>query len=501
MKWVAYLNFKQKWKNILLLIIILLISASFLEYIYNHSEQREAFVFDTYDKHDLYNDLGEKVFTIAIFIFIVFYCISSILVILFNLPTSSVFEQKIGEVLNIQKLSETIQLTNNEEEIYDSLLDTSIITAFADAAWLEIVDKKGNYTEFIHYQIEKYDVFEIKKVLKKDGWYKNKKTKVYKNIKRNNNLQDKDFKFHSLLIVPLYSSSTYLGSLGILKEIKDGFDKEGIEITKTLTHQASTAIANSRLLVEAIENERYRKEIKIAKDVKKKLIENNNITTSKFDIYAHTQSADEVGGDFYSTGKLDNDNYYTVIADIAGHGTSAAFNMAQLKGVFQALIPLKLSIKDFLIQANNALSQCLEKNVFLTMTLIFIDTKERSIEIGRAGHCPTLYYSAKENKTEYIKNKGLGLGILRNSNYSQHIQTSTRKYSRNDVILLFTDGIAEAKNKSKEEYGFENILNCTIKIMSKSPAEIVQKNLTTMQNFCEDQTPEDDITCLCIKFN
>ena len=501
MKWVAYLNFKQKWKNILLLIIILLIAASFLEYIYNQSEQQEAFVFNTYDKHDLYNDLGEKAFIIAVFIFIVFYCISSILVILFNLPTSSVFEQKIGEVFSMQKLSETIQLTNNEKEVYNSLIDTSMTTSFADAAWLEIIDKNGKYTEFIHIQIEKYDAFEIKKLLKKDGWYKNKKTTVIKDLQKREAFNKIDFKFKSLVVVPLFAASKYLGTLALLKEVKDGFDTEGIDITQTLTHQASTAIVNSRLLVEAIENERYQKEMKIAKEVKKKLLEDSNVQTKAFDIYTYTKSADDVGGDFFATGKLSNGKYYTVIADISGHGTSAAFNMAQLKGVFQVLILLNLEIKDFLNQANTALSRCLEKNIFLTLTLIFIDTEKNRVEIGRAGHCPTIYYSSQNEKTEYIKNKGLGLGTLRNNKYTQHIETYTRNYTSNDGILLYTDGLVEAKNHQNEEYGYKKVIDTAQEVMHKSPVEIVKSTIQSMDDFCDKIIPEDDITCLCIKFN
>lgn len=501
MKWVAYLNFKQKWKNILLLIIILLISASFLEYIYNQPEQHAAFVYNTYDQHDLYNDLGEKAFVIGIFIFIVFYCISSILVILFNLPTSSVFEQKIGEVFNIQKLSETIKLTNNENEIYDSLLDTSITTSFAEAAWLEIIDKNGNYTEFLHFEMEKFDVFELKKAIKKNGLNSLQDPILIKDLKKIKHLSIDNFQYRSALVIPLFSSSKSLGTLGLLKEVKDGFDKAAIDISKTLTHQASTAIVNSRLLVEAIENERYQKEIKIAKDVKKKLLDNTNVSTSEFDFYAYTESADEVGGDFYSTGQLDENKYYVVIADISGHGTSAAFNMAQLKGVFQALITQGLSIEKLLQQANMALSSCLEKTSFISLTLAFIDTNKKTIEIGRAGHCPTYYYSTTSKKAEYIKNKGLGLGILRNNNYSQHIETCTRNYSSNDVVLLFTDGLVESKNNTNDEYGYLNIKSHAESLMDKSTEEIVKSSVESMLDFCGDVIPDDDITCLCIKFN
>lgn len=500
MKWVAYLNFRQKWKNIFLLIIILLISASFLEHIYNHTENSH-FALNTYDHHDLYYDLGQKAFIIAVFSFIIFYSTSSALVILFNLPTSSVFEQKIGEVFSIQKLSETIQITNNEEEIYNSLLETSMTTSFADAAWLEIMDNDGKYTDFINLNIEKYEVFDIKKSLKYIGWYKDKKTVVIKDINKKNKLKNFDSQFHSVLVIPLYATSKYLGKLVLLKKEQDAFNKEATNISQTLANQASTAIINSRLLKEALINEQYQKERKIAKEVKKKLLDNNNIETTAFDIYTYTKSADDVGGDFFATGQLSNNKFYTVIADISGHGTSAAFNMAQLKGVFQALIVQNIDIKTLLIQANTALSNCLEKNIFLTLTILFIDINKKTVEIGRAGHCPTIYYSATTKTTEYIKTKGLGLGILRNSNYSQHIETYTRNYESNDVILLYTDGLVEAKNNKNEEYGYENVHKTTAKASEKTPVEIVKQSVEAMYDFCGDIIPEDDITCLCIKFN
>ncbi len=494
MKWVAYLNFNQKWRSILLLFIILLIAGSFIEFIYNQT--KGELIYDTYDHHGIYHDLGSKVFFISLSLFILFYCVSSILVLLFNLPTSSVFEQKIGEIFSIQKLSETIKLTNNESEIYQTLIDTSYVATFSDAIWLEVVDEDGNYKDFKNLNIDKYDIFELKKALKKEGHYFKKNTVQIQELKKLKHLDE--FKHKSCLIIPLTASSQYLGAIGFLKDTKEGFNQEIKNIAAMLAHQASTAIVNSRLLVEEIKTQQYKKEIKIAEEVKKKLLPSIPKLSEAFDSSVKTISADEVGGDFYTSGQLSDNKYYYAIADISGHGTSAAFNMAQLKGAFEALIPLGLSSSELLEKLNLAISACFEATSFLSMTILIIDTLEKTVEINRAGHCPTLLLS---DNTETIQGKGLGLAILRNKEFSQHIQPEYRIWKKGNTILLFTDGFVESTNIDNQEFGLENLTNVFEKNSNLSTPEIVEALFKELQHFCGDQPITDDVTCLVIKFN
>lgn len=498
MKWVAYLNFNQKWRSILLLLIVFLIAFSFIEFIYNQSSTLQSTIYDSYDHHGIYNDLGTKIFFICIFLFITFYCMSSILVLLFNLPTSSVFEQKIGEIFSIQQLSETIKLTNNESEIYQSLIDTSFVATFSDAVWLEVVDNENQFVDFKNLHIDKYDIFELKKALKKEGHNLKKNIISIKDLSSLKYL-DKS-KYKSCLVIPLNSSSQYLGSIGFLKETKDSFNNESIDIATTLAHQASTAIANSRLLVEEIKTEQYKKELKIASDVKKKLLPPIPVLSEKFDSYVKSNSADEVGGDFFSAGTYTENTFFFVIADISGHGTSAAFNMAQLKGAFEALLPLQLTSDELLKSLNAALSKCLEKTSFISLTLVFIHTDTNEVEINRAGHCPTLFFNSKK-EIESIQGRGLGLGILRNETYSQHIAAETRKVDKDDILFLYTDGLVESTNDKNEEYGMERISNVLMNNSHLSSSEIVSNSLKSLNDFCGDTPITDDVTCLVIKFN
>lgn len=134
-----------------------------------------------------------------------------------------------------------------------------------------------------------------------------------------------------------------------------------INIISTFVGQTSISIENHRLLNEAIKNERYREELEIAQRVQRSLLPSELHHNNSFEIDGFSAAADEVGGDYYETFRFDNENFALIIGDVSGKGTSAAFNMSQMKGVFHSLVQLNLSPINFLSKANSALSRCLEK--------------------------------------------------------------------------------------------------------------------------------------------
>ena len=127
LKWIPYLTFKEKWKSLLFLSIILL-SAGFLF--------RRLISYGTDDRLQI--NLTDNLFLMALFGFIFIYALFSFLVTLFNLPTSSVFEQKLTEAINFQRLSQSIQPEENEEQVLDILMDSCMSASYSDGAWLEL---------------------------------------------------------------------------------------------------------------------------------------------------------------------------------------------------------------------------------------------------------------------------------------------------------------------------------------------------------------------------
>jgi len=423
-------------------------------------------------------------------------------VILFNLPTTSVFEKKLEEAVNFQRLSQSIPAGESEERVYEILLDSAASAVYSEAAWLEIDDLKEGVNLILTHNLDKdkiplikdaITVSKFKKILNSDFDRNPKSQKFSARIKND--------QFSSILMYPITVKNEKIGSLALLKEVDDGFNKEMIDIIDTFVNQASISVENFRLLKEAIKTERYKEELDIATRVQNSLLPSKLEKNQAYEIVAFTRAADEVGGDYYDTFKLDNDRTVLIIGDVSGKGTSAAFHMAQMKGVFQSLVQLDLDPKEFLVHANSALSRCLEATSFITVSYFIVDRKSRKVSFARAGHCPTLYFNAQKNETKYFKNKGLGLGILRNSNFHKYVQVNEFDFNSGDIIILYTDGITEACNDKKKQFGYDKLQAALVKYSNQSPENIQEGIINDLYKFCGKKSLDDDYTLLIVKFN
>ncbi len=490
LKWVAFLNYNQKWQSILLITLIILISITFIQQIY---EQHQTQI--------LVIDLLNNTFVLAMFGFLCLNSFISLLVLFFNLPTSSVFEQKFGEVMIFQRLSQSIQMGTKEEEVYNTLFESSMDIVMADAAWLEIMDEHGNYTAFLTKEISEIDVFEIKKILRKNKVLIDNEPHYIKDLKSYpGSSRIKSLPVESLLIIPLSSHNYKMGNLVLLKNLADGFDKEMMDIIFTFATQASIALKNFRLISEAVENERYKEELAIAKKVQQSLLPASMLVNIHLEISSFSRSADQIGGDYFDYYEFNKEKLALIIGDVSGSGTSAAFNMALMKGVFHSLVQLDVSSNEFMTLANSALGRCLEKATFITSTLFYIDVERKRIKYARAGHCPPLFCEAVTGEARYFENRGLGLGLLRSGEYTRHIEEAELTYQSGDVLVLYTDGIIEAKNDDGEEYGAHRLRTVVSESFHLSSKQISGKVVDNLYSFTGKNELNDDYTFLIIKF-
>lgn len=489
LKWVAYLDFKQKWKSILFILLVIIYQLYFLGELYDYSNSGELAI-----------DLLNSVFVMATFGFILIYAIISVLVILFNLPTSSVFEQKLKEAVNIRLLSGNLPAGQKEEQVYRILLESTMSAVFADAAWLEINEdqKKPENTRQV---ITKEEVQQVKKEIKSGVLRKvlDGHAEIVADPKRYA-VTLRKVKYRSVLLFPIIVQQKQIGNIALLKEVADGFNGEMCDIISTFVNQASISLENIQLVNEAIHNERYKEELKIANRVQKSLLPDKLEADEHFDIHGYSIAANEVGGDYYDSYRLAEHRFALIMADVSGKGTSAAFNMSQMKGIFHSLAQLDHDTKTFILNANSALSRCLEKTSFITASYYNIDTIKRIITFTRAGHCPTLYYSHAKNKVEYLQTKGLGLGIVRNVTFSKYVDVNELAYESHDILFLYTDGITEALNNDDTQFGYERLSASLLRHAHLDPVEIQKNMFKDLYTFCDGRAIDDDYSILIVKF-
>ncbi len=493
MRWVAYLNFKQKWTSLLLLLLSIFYLVYFLYSVTIWSDviSQQSPVFLDFQSH---------IFNIALLAFVITYMSFSFLVVLFNLPTSSVFEQKLEEVVNFQRISQSIQTEQNEESVYNILLESSVSSVFADAAWLEIKGSANDQRLFT-YQITEMETKDIHAHLEKN----NIRGALDQSSDKTKNLSKhlgslRSTRFRSLLAFPIKVKEETIGTLALLKELPDSFNKEMTRIVSTFANQAGISIENFRLMEEAFQNARYKEELKIAKTVQQSLLPTKLEHDADFEISAFSASADEVGGDYYDTLRISDHEIALIIADVSGKGTTAAFHMSQMKGIFHSLAQQGPNPKDFMAKANKALVYCLERGSFISATYFVINTQAKKIYYSRAGHCPVLIYCASKNKAEYLKDKGTALGMVRSHDYCNFVEDNEISYAAGDVMVLYTDGITEAKNNKGEEFGYERLAHALQENAQKSSNEIEESVIKSLYAFSGSEDINDDYTSMTVKF-
>jgi sigma-B regulation protein RsbU (phosphoserine phosphatase) len=488
LKWIPYLNFKEKWKLLLFLFLILLCAGFLFFRVLNFGNEERIQI-----------NLTDNLFLMALFGFVIAYGLFSFLVTLFNLPTSSVFEQKLTEAINFQKLSQSIQPEESEEQVLDILLDSCISASFSDGAWIELNPKEQFKVKNPLRFLDESTRAELNSLIPQvhQTWVHGSTEEVTQ--PQTIRLNHPNYK--SALLLSLVVNKSILARIVLIKEVKEGFNKEMLSIIGTFARQACISVENHRLLNQAIENERYQEELKIAQRVQKALLPLHLDHPDSFDICAYSNTADEVGGDYYDTYQVDENHFVLIIGDVSGKGTSAAFHMAQMKGVFQSLIQLGLRPAEFMEKANSALSKCLERNHFITASIFEIDVAHQTFCHARAGHIPTLWYKASERTAEFISIEGLGLGIVRNLTYKNHVHEKTFDYQPGDILILLTDGILEGRNETGEQFGYERIKKIVEEHPQKSTIDLQQVLIDSLHLFVGgDGMIDDDYSLLVVKF-
>lgn len=487
LKWVAYLTFSNKSRSLVLLGAILISCYIFVR-LFSEFQKTDQLIIN-------YADVG---FLLLAMLFVGLYTMAAFLVSLFSLPTSSVFEQKSEDLINFQRLSQSIQQGQSEPQVYDMLFQSTIKASDANAGWFEVVRNVSdlqvthmlniteNSIERIRHLLLAYDIKNI--------------DYINNNLDRNPGFRDLTLPWKSLIILPIKSKQHLFGVLYLMKDIEQGFDRETVNVLRTFTSQTILTIENLRLVAESLQTERYKEELKIATQVQESLIPKKFPADSWFEISTHSLAAKEVGGDFYDFLQLSESRIAIIIGDVSGKGISAAFHMAQMKGIFHGLMQQDMPPSEFMKQTNSALSRCLERTSFITSSLYIIDYSMQGFVFARAGHCHTLYYNAMMDDVFYFQTEGLGLGIIRDQSYSKHIREMYYDYNPGDVMVIYTDGIVEARSPNNEEYGEDRLLYMLKQTYHLEADDIKSAIINDLIDFTGPDNLYDDQTLLVIKF-
>lgn len=215
-----------------------------------------------------------------------------------------------------------------------------------------------------------------------------------------------------------------------------------------------------------------------------------------YDISVHMQPADEVGGDYYDVIHEGN-RAWVVIGDVSGHGVSAGLVMMMAQTAIRTALAQNPSAKpaDLLTTINRVIHhniQRLDEEKYMTITVLAVGPDGTFQFAGL--HQDILIYRAAQRRLETIEVEGMWLGIIDDidtMNFNNQLQLAD-----DDVMILFTDGLTEARDEAGQMYSLERLQSkLTGHCAGQTSAEIVYQVLGTLGSY----EAEDDVTLFVMR--
>ena len=238
----------------------------------------------------------------------------------------------------------------------------------------------------------------------------------------------------------------------------------------------------------AAAKERIESELRIAREIQKRMLPHVFPKRRDVDLYAMMTPAKEVGGDLYCYALLD-DMLYFCVGDVSGKGVPAALYMAEVTRMFRTLVDGHLSPNTIAARLNHALAEDNDQGMFVTMFIGLIHLKTGHMQYCNAGHNPPLLNG------EYMKmESNAPIGLWSEVEYEgEEVDDMHGK-----TLFVYTDGINEAENINKEQFGDER-LQALLKQDwgdARQTSETIHK---AVEEFVGEAEPSDDLTKMCIK--
>lgn len=258
----------------------------------------------------------------------------------------------------------------------------------------------------------------------------------------------------------------------------------GVFIRGLLRYQANRSLKKA-------DNDRKAAELEEAKIMQQNMLPKIFPTSKYFEISAGLITSTEVGGDYYDFFEPKNDEVLAVCGDATGHGTTSGMMVSIIKSALNSLPTLP--VNKILEELNRIVKKIDLKRIKMSLVVSKI-TKDKII-LSSAAMPPVYFYNAKEKKCEEILIEGIPLGGLKNETYD----ILNKKFQKDDVLIMLSDGLPEAVNKDNEMYDYDRIKSFILENVTKSAEEIKDLLLKELDLWMGGVIPDDDVTFVVVK--
>ncbi|HVZ76757.1 MAG TPA: GAF domain-containing SpoIIE family protein phosphatase [Gemmatimonadaceae bacterium] len=267
------------------------------------------------------------------------------------------------------------------------------------------------------------------------------------------------------------------------------------KLLSAIATQIGTAIQNARLVRDSIARQQLVHEMQLAHDLQMKLLPAGDVVAPEASVAARVVPAEEVGGDLYNLVPLGRGRTGVLIGDVSGHGYQAALIMALVMSASTIHARTTADPGEMLNALLASLRDELQSTeMFLSAFYAVIDPHNGSLRYANAGH-PSAFIVRGDGTTERLPALDAPLGMV-----DESPKSARRKWGAGeDLLLLFTDGVSDARNPRGEKFGEERVVELVARHRDDPPAAIVDRVFKSVKRFAGTGNYRDDLTVIVLR--
>ena len=312
--------------------------------------------------------------------------------------------------------------------------------------------------------------------------------------------QERPFRRGAMLSVPiLWTAPDGMRPLGVvnLSDRRSGqpFSAGDQKLIAAIATQIGTAIQNARLVNASLNEQRLAQEMRLAHDLQMKLLPDTHVVAPDAIVAARVVPAEDVGGDFYNLFPLGAGRTGIMIGDVSGHGYQAALIMALTMSATAIHAQTTADPGETLSALHSTMHDELgTTEMFISAFYAVVDKPRKLLRFTNTGH-PHAFVFGEEGGFERLAATDPPLGMSSDS-------PTTREHAwrpGRDLLVLFTDGISDARNRAGERLGEERVLEVVKANAARTPAEVLDAVFELLDDHIEGAPRRDDLTFVAMR--
>ncbi len=298
----------------------------------------------------------------------------------------------------------------------------------------------------------------------------------------------------SEVAVPIRLDGRTIGALNLESDRLAGFQAQDVDVLRFFAEATAIAVEKAILHERLIEAGRLERQLRTAQQIQERLLPAESPGVPGYELAGLCMPSARVGGDYFDYIPLPGGRLGLAVADVSGHDITAALIMSAFRAQVRALLRAGRPLDEVAQALDAELPDSTAGSAFVTALLAVLDPARGELRYVNCGHHPPIH-DRGEAVPGWLDRGGPLLGLLDDTEF----EVGEIRLSPGDQVVIFTDGIVEARNAAGECFGTGRLAERVAANRSLAPRDLIERIVLEARGFAEADDFEDDVTLVVLR--